>query len=160
MEEVLAGGKGTPDDRARLLLVLLLSSKQQPPPDALDRLVGAVGAGGAQGEGVDARAAVDFVRRMVGMNLAGAGQHRREESAGAGAGGAEGSLGQLTGWAERALGQGLNRVRAGVRGLLQGARTTAVAAAVDALMEGKKGVGTGEGGGVVEGKKDVVFMSA
>jgi hypothetical protein len=56
-------------------------------------------------------------------------------------------------WADKALGQGISSVTRGVKNLLSGARQAPVAAALEALMEGKQ-VGVwdlGEGGGRGEG---------
>ena len=59
------------------------------------------------------------------------------------------SQGNLLEWADKALGQGISSVTRGVKNLLSGARQAPVAAALEALMEGKQ-VGVwdrGEGGG-------------
>lgn len=138
---MLTSGRGIPQDKLRLLLVALLSPRPPPPEDVLARLTQRAG---GEGDG-DAWAAAAYVRRMVGLNLAGQGGGRAESGAGAGGRGAAGDgLTQLTGWAERAFGQGLSKVKAGVKTLLQGSRTCATVAAVDALAEGRKGPETGE----------------
>jgi hypothetical protein len=48
------------------------------------------------------------------------------------------SQGNLLDWADKALGQGISSVTRGVKNLLSGARQAPVAAALEALMEGKQ----------------------
>jgi len=55
------------------------------------------------------------------------------------------SQGNLLDWADKALGQGISSVTRGVKNLLSGARQAPVAAALEALMDGKQ---VGSRGGV------------
>lgn len=48
------------------------------------------------------------------------------------------SQGNLLDWADKALGQGISSVTRGVKNLLSGTRQAPVAAALEALMEGKQ----------------------
>lgn len=48
------------------------------------------------------------------------------------------SQGNLLDWADKALGQGISSVTRGVKNLLSGARQAPVAAALEALMDGKQ----------------------
>ncbi|WIA16431.1 hypothetical protein OEZ85_013119 [Tetradesmus obliquus] len=127
--KLLQGAKGTAADKLRLGLVQLLAAESAPSEAELAELTGALTAAG-----VPDTTALTYVARLRRNRLVGSAR----PAPGQGALGAP-SQGNLLDWADKALGQGISSVTRSVKNLLSGARQAPVAAALEALMDGKQG---------------------
>eukprot|EP00775_Hariotina_reticulata_P012398 gene12398-12533_t len=130
--KLIQGPKGTAADKLRLALVQLLAAESPPSDTELQELTDALHAAG-----VADTTALTYVARLRRNRLVGS---ARPTTAAAVPGGLAGpSQGNLLDWADKALGQGISTVTRSVKNLLSGARQSPVAAALEALMDGKQG---------------------
>ncbi|KAF8065561.1 SLY1 [Scenedesmus sp. PABB004] len=141
--KLLQGAKGSGADKLRLALVQLLAAEAPPSDAELAELAGAL-----TSAGVPDTTALTYVARLRRNRLVGSAR----PSPGAGASGAAPSQGALLDWADKALGQGISSVTRSVKNLLSGARTAPVAAALEALMDGKQGSPEFDGFAVLDPK--------
>ena len=132
-----ATGKGSAEDKVRLAIVALLSA-EAPPTAAEAEAVDAA----LRSSGADA-APLAYVRQMRTFNLTAGGGGGSMASMGAGMGAPGGAGGAGAGgvldWADKLYGQGLTAVTKGVKSLLAGNRTLALARAVENLLEARPG---------------------
>ncbi|KAI8474656.1 MAG: SM/Sec1-family protein [Monoraphidium minutum] len=132
---LIQGPKGTPSDKLRLALVHVLAAEAPPGEGEVKELADALAAAGAD------TTALAYVARLRRNRLVGGRQGVSGQGGGAVAGGlgAAAGGGNLLDWADKALGQGISTMTRGVKNLLSGARQAPVAAALDALVEGRPG---------------------
>eukprot|EP00878_Enallax_costatus_P003254 GHUV01003457.1.p1 GENE.GHUV01003457.1~~GHUV01003457.1.p1 ORF type:complete len:653 (+),score=212.17 GHUV01003457.1:296-2254(+) len=128
--KLLQGAKGSSEDKLRLALVHLLAAEQAPNEAELQELSAAL-----TSAGVPDTTALTYVARLRRNRLIGSAR----PAPGTGHGVHVPSQGNLLDWADKALGQGISTVTRSVKNLLSGARQAPVAAALEALMDGKQG---------------------
>eukprot|EP00879_Flechtneria_rotunda_P018857 GHRR01019794.1.p1 GENE.GHRR01019794.1~~GHRR01019794.1.p1 ORF type:complete len:638 (+),score=249.45 GHRR01019794.1:780-2693(+) len=130
LNKLLQGPKGSAADKLRLALLHVLAAEAPPTDTELQELTATL-----HTAGVPDTTAITYVARLRRNRLTGGARPTPGTPAGLGVP----SQGNLLDWADKAFGQGISSVTRSVKNLLSGARQAPVAAALEALMDGKQG---------------------